>query len=173
MLRTAQSLPHQGFRRWTSTRPVSRPDRQPATGPPGSYPDRTHTGRRRRVSDQVMTAGRSPPDLWAQRLEYQTAPRRPHPRLTAHTIAGCVQALSPSSAGATPRACSRSKRSLPRAAGARARLLLPAHGSYPSPAGHVSPRALIPPGDEWAQPQTSTTSHCRRPAAIAPDGWAP
>ena len=48
-LRTAESLPHKGFRRWASTRPVSRPGRQPATGPPGSYPDRTHTGRRRRA----------------------------------------------------------------------------------------------------------------------------
>ena len=41
--------PSQGLRRWASTRPVSRPGRQPATGPPGSYPDRTHTGRRRRA----------------------------------------------------------------------------------------------------------------------------
>src|SRR4051812_32991465 len=41
--------PSQGLRRWASTRPVSRPSRQPATGPPGSYPDRTHTGRRRRA----------------------------------------------------------------------------------------------------------------------------
>jgi hypothetical protein len=31
---------------------VSRPSRQPATGPPGSYPDRTHTGRRRRAYEQ-------------------------------------------------------------------------------------------------------------------------
>jgi hypothetical protein len=49
MLRTARSLPQKGFRRWASTRPVSRPSRQPATGPPDSYPDRTHTGRRRRA----------------------------------------------------------------------------------------------------------------------------
>ena len=48
-LRTVRSLPQKGFRRWASTRPVSRPSRQPATGPPGSYPDRTHTGRRRRA----------------------------------------------------------------------------------------------------------------------------
>jgi transposase len=44
--------------------------RQPATGPPGSYPDRTHTGRRRRASDQVITVERPPPDHWAHRLEY-------------------------------------------------------------------------------------------------------
>ena len=69
-LRTAQLLPQQGFRRWASTRSVSRPSRQPATGLPGDYPDRTHTGRRRRACDQVMTAGRSPPDHWAHRLEY-------------------------------------------------------------------------------------------------------
>ena len=50
MLRTASSLPLlQGFRHWASTRPVSRPSRQSATGPPGSYPDRTHTGKRRRA----------------------------------------------------------------------------------------------------------------------------
>ena len=48
-------------RRWASTRPVSRPGRQPPTGLPGDYPDRTSTGRRRRASDQVMTAGQSPP----------------------------------------------------------------------------------------------------------------
>src|SRR5512132_4391357 len=62
--------PQRGFRRWASTRTVSGPSRQPATGPPGSYPDRTHTGRRRPASDQVMTAGQPPPDLWAHRLEY-------------------------------------------------------------------------------------------------------
>src|SRR6266487_1404100 len=50
MLRTAQLLPHRGFRRWASTRPVSRPSRQPATGPPGSYPDGNHTRWRRRAS---------------------------------------------------------------------------------------------------------------------------
>jgi hypothetical protein len=55
MLRTAQSLPLKGFRRWASTRPVSRPSRQPATGPPGSYPDRTSTGKRRRAYDPRST----------------------------------------------------------------------------------------------------------------------
>jgi hypothetical protein len=38
-----------GARRWASTPPVSRRNRQPATGPPDSYPDRTHTGKRRRA----------------------------------------------------------------------------------------------------------------------------
>jgi hypothetical protein len=52
MLRTAQSLPQKGFRRWASTPVVSLRHRQPATGPPGSYPDRTHTGKRRRAYDQ-------------------------------------------------------------------------------------------------------------------------
>ena len=51
---------HRGFRRWASTRPVSRPSRQPAIGLPGNYPDRTHTGRRRRASAQAMIAGQSP-----------------------------------------------------------------------------------------------------------------
>ena len=41
MLRTASSIPlPQGC--YTGLRPaVCRPDRQPATGPPGSFPDRT------------------------------------------------------------------------------------------------------------------------------------
>jgi hypothetical protein len=43
------------------TRHVSRPNRQPATGLPGDYPDRTYTGRRRRASDQAMIAGQPPP----------------------------------------------------------------------------------------------------------------
>jgi hypothetical protein len=41
--------PQWGFRRWASTRPVSRPDRQAATEPPGSYPDGTHARWRRRA----------------------------------------------------------------------------------------------------------------------------
>ena len=52
MLRTVQSLPHKGFRRWAPAPPVSRRHRQPATGPPGSYPDRTHTGKRRRAYER-------------------------------------------------------------------------------------------------------------------------
>ena len=52
MLRTVQLLPQKGFRHWASTRTVSNPSRQSATGPPDSYPDRTHTGKRRRASDQ-------------------------------------------------------------------------------------------------------------------------
>jgi len=49
MLQTAWLLPQKGFRRWASIRPVSRPSRQPATGPPGSYPDGTRTRWRRRA----------------------------------------------------------------------------------------------------------------------------
>jgi hypothetical protein len=41
--------PQRGSRRWASTRPVCRPSRQPATGPPDSYPDGTHTRRRQRA----------------------------------------------------------------------------------------------------------------------------
>jgi len=59
--------PERGFRRWAPTRPVTQPNRQPATGPPGSYPDRTHTGKRRRASDQntilddhLLIPGRTP-----------------------------------------------------------------------------------------------------------------
>ena len=70
MLRTAcnLSLPLKGFRHRAPARPVSRPDRRSATGPPGSYPDRTFTGRRRRAclrTDQIIlhrpsTSGRTP-----------------------------------------------------------------------------------------------------------------
>ena len=66
MLRTAQSVPLKGFRRWASTPDVSLRRRQPATGPPGSYPDRTHTGRRRRADeheDQLHEITASPPVL--------------------------------------------------------------------------------------------------------------
>ena len=45
----------EGLRHWASTRPVSRPSRQSATGPPGSYPDRTSTGKRRRAYEQRST----------------------------------------------------------------------------------------------------------------------
>src|SRR6266511_532274 len=66
MLRTAQLLPQKGFRRWASTRPVSRPSRQPATGPPGSYPDGTHTRWRRRAS-----VGSGQPINHPQRLAHE------------------------------------------------------------------------------------------------------
>ena len=65
--RSVAPLLLKGFRRWAPARPVSRPDRQPATGLPGDYPDRTFTGRRRQASDQVMIAGQSPPDALGAR----------------------------------------------------------------------------------------------------------
>ena len=60
--------PYKGFRHRASTRTVSRPSRRSATGPPGSYPDRTCTGWRRRAclqTTQVIphrpsTSGRTP-----------------------------------------------------------------------------------------------------------------
>ena len=58
--------PPKGFRRWASTRPVSRPSRQPATGPPDSYPDRTHTGKRRRALRPKITYTWSPPACWSR-----------------------------------------------------------------------------------------------------------
>ena len=42
MLRTAQSLPLKGFRHWASTRSVSRPSRQSATGPPDELTTKDH-----------------------------------------------------------------------------------------------------------------------------------
>ena len=47
--------PRMGFRHWASTPPVSRRSRQSATGPPGGYPDRTHTGKRRRADNTRST----------------------------------------------------------------------------------------------------------------------
>jgi hypothetical protein len=47
-----------GAQRWASTPPVTRRSRQPTTGPPGGYPDRTFTGKRRRAyetKDQPLT----------------------------------------------------------------------------------------------------------------------
>src|SRR5690242_2898309 len=54
--------------------PVSRPSRQPATGPPGSYPDRTSTGRRRRAYEHEETPWHyvtvSPPALLGARKRF-------------------------------------------------------------------------------------------------------
>src|SRR5579859_2361871 len=70
MLRTAPLLPlSQGLRRWAPTPPVSRRSRQPATGPPGSYPDRTHTGKQRRAYEHEdpprLTSRSHLPVRWA------------------------------------------------------------------------------------------------------------
>src|SRR5664280_82602 len=61
MLRTVQLLPQKGFRHWASTRTVSNPSRQSATGPPDSYPDRTHTGKRRRARKERSPRHEAPP----------------------------------------------------------------------------------------------------------------
>jgi hypothetical protein len=53
-----------GARRWASTPPVSRRSRQPATGPPGSYPDRTYTGKRRRAYDSVVNHSHDQPPIY-------------------------------------------------------------------------------------------------------------
>jgi len=55
MLWTAQSLPLQGLLILGFDARRFPPRRQPATGPPGSYPDRTHTGIRRRAYNQRST----------------------------------------------------------------------------------------------------------------------
>jgi hypothetical protein len=70
--------PIQGFRRWAPAPPVSRPNRQPATGPPGSYPDRTSTGRRRRAyeqQDSAATSQRHLPLCWAHERSRLGQPR--------------------------------------------------------------------------------------------------
>jgi len=73
MLRTGTLLPQKGFRRCASTPGVSPRRRQPATGLPGDYPDRTFTGWQMQAyghrSHQVMRQ-HSLPDiacaLWAR-----------------------------------------------------------------------------------------------------------
>ncbi|MFI9582846.1 TerB family tellurite resistance protein [Streptomyces sp. NPDC052236] len=59
--------PLQGFRHWASTPGVSPRRRQSATGPPGSYPDRTSTGRRQRAYDSRSATSRRPPSLLGAR----------------------------------------------------------------------------------------------------------
>src|SRR3977135_4271949 len=80
MLRTASSLPlSQGFRHWASTPDVSLRRCQPATGPPDSYPDRTHTGRRRRAyehEDQLPKFTASPLALLDALHNWYRFPRR-------------------------------------------------------------------------------------------------
>src|ERR1700752_978384 len=77
MLRTASSLPPKGLLTLGSG-PVSRRSRQPATGPPGSYPDRTSTGRRRRAyepkKDTMASVTVAPPFLLGARLLAQRLP---------------------------------------------------------------------------------------------------
>ena len=61
-------------RRWASTPPVSRRHRQPATGPPDSYPDRTYTGKRRRAYESAINhLHDQPPTLWTH-CRYTLAP---------------------------------------------------------------------------------------------------
>jgi hypothetical protein len=55
-------------RHWASTPPVFRRHRQPATGPPDSYPDRTYTGKRRRAYESAINhLHDQPPTLWTHR----------------------------------------------------------------------------------------------------------
>src|SRR5271166_5752998 len=68
---TDRSVAHpaqRGARRWASTPPVSRRHRQPATGPPDSYPDRTYTGKRRRAYESAINHLHDPPPtVWTHR----------------------------------------------------------------------------------------------------------
>jgi hypothetical protein len=63
---TDRSIAHpvnQGVRRWASAPPVSRRHRQPATGPPGGYPDRTYTGKRRRAYESAINHSHDQPPI--------------------------------------------------------------------------------------------------------------
>jgi hypothetical protein len=55
MLRTGQLLPPRGFRRWAPTPGVSPRRRQPATGLPDDYPDRTLTGWRTQACEHTRS----------------------------------------------------------------------------------------------------------------------
>src|SRR3954451_20851978 len=70
--------PSQGFRHWASTPGVSTRSRQPATGPPGSYPDRTHTGKQRRAYEHEETPWHyvtvPPPALLGARIAEANGP---------------------------------------------------------------------------------------------------
>src|SRR6476661_335910 len=68
MLRTAALLPLTGLSTLGFDTPgVSPRRRQSATGPPGSYPDRTSTGRRQRAYDSRSATSRRPPSLLGAR----------------------------------------------------------------------------------------------------------
>ena len=89
MLRTVQLLPLKGFRHWASTPGVSPRRRQSATGPPGSYPDRTSTGRRQQAYDSRSATSRRPPSLLgARKIEAKAmnrgAPVRRAPLQVSH-----------------------------------------------------------------------------------------
>ena len=72
---TDRSVAHpvnQGARRWASTPPVSRRHRQPATGPPDSYPDRTFTGKRRRAYESAVNHSHDQPPFTTGRTRKAT-----------------------------------------------------------------------------------------------------
>src|SRR3954469_15527300 len=87
MLRTAELLPPKGLLRRGSTRPVSRPNRQPATAPPGSYSYGTHTRWRRRayVGSATQTA---PPTLGARMIRVRLPLRGPADRAGLSLLRG-------------------------------------------------------------------------------------
>lgn len=68
--------PLKGFRHWASTPGVSPRRRQSATGPPGSYPDRTPTGRRQRAYDRRSLTTLGPPVCWARETARLRSPMR-------------------------------------------------------------------------------------------------
>jgi hypothetical protein len=96
--------PQRGFRRWASTRPVSRPSRQPATGPPDSYPDGTHTRRRQRAYVGSATQ-QAPPTLGAHRKRRAAEARRQLVARTQHTpwhVWAVACSRAPSAASSPP-----------------------------------------------------------------------
>src|SRR5579859_5796654 len=93
MLRTASSLPLTGPLTPGSGPARFRPDRQPATGPPGSYPDRTSTGKRRRAYEHEQTPWHyvtvSPPALLGAQI----------PGIDLHCRAPACSLLAPGRGG--------------------------------------------------------------------------
>ena len=79
-------------RRWASTPPVSRRHRQPATGPPDSYPDRTYTGKRRQACESAINhLHDQPPTLWTH--QGPPLPGRDHQPLRVAVLHGSRSAF--------------------------------------------------------------------------------
>jgi hypothetical protein len=99
MLRTGQLLPLTGFRRWAPTPGVSPRRRQPATGLPGDYPDRTFTGRRTQAcgitssshEDHLLPVRRRVPSGHA--VEGATLDERPVAEDALHAGGECLGAV--------------------------------------------------------------------------------
>jgi hypothetical protein len=133
-----------GFRCWASTRPVSRPSRQPATGIAGDYSDRTHTCWRRRAYVGSGQLNQPPPTLDAQSRKSRTK------RVSGQTGSGGMRGLAvwlrdqPVSWSCLPLAGTRGRAKWTGAAEPLGRLSVPRRGRD-LPVGAQSPPAARQP----------------------------